>query len=228
MRNCLLRLVRKPFVMQFNPQQIKLSIWRALLRLMPLILMSTLTLVTFWLVKKNAPLEKSAIERVRLHEPDYTITNGALSALNEFGNTKYRVLGKKVIHYDDDASIDIETPRVRLFTPEKSPVTIKADTGHLDGDLTILDLINNAEIFRPAQAASATEPASPRMLARSSYFKVLINDDIIETDKPITLEQGISIMQSTEGGVFNNIEQSMVLSGQVKGRIERIQQRTQP
>ncbi len=224
----MLRLVRKPFVMQFNPQQIKLSIWRALLRLMPLILMSTLTLVTFWLVKKNAPLEKSAIERVRLHEPDYTITNGALSALNEFGNTKYRVLGKKVIHYDDDASIDIETPRVRLFTPEKSPVTIKADTGHLDGDLTILDLINNAEIFRPAQAASATEPASPRMLARSSYFKVLINDDIIETDKPITLEQGISIMQSTEGGVFNNIEQSMVLSGQVKGRIERIQQRTQP
>jgi lipopolysaccharide export system protein LptC len=214
--------------MQLNPQQIKLSIWRTLLRLMPLILMSTLTLVTFWLVKKNAPEEKSAIERVRLHEPDYTITNGALSALDEFGNTKYRVLGKKVIHYDDDASIDIETPRVRLFTPEKSPVTIKADTGHLDGDLTILDLINNAEIFRPPQAASATEPARPRMLARSSYFKVLINDDIIESDKPITLEQGISIMQSTEGGVFNNIEQSMVLSGQVRGRIERIQPGAQP
>jgi lipopolysaccharide export system protein LptC len=30
-------------------------------------------------------------------------------------------------------------------------------------------------------------------------------------------------MHSTDGGVFNNIEQSMVLSGQVKGRIERIQ-----
>jgi len=214
--------------MQLNPQKIKLSLWRALLRLMPLILMSTLTLVTFWLVKKNTPAEKSAIERVRLHEPDYTITNGALSALDEFGNTKYRVLGKKVTHYDDDASIDIETPRIRLFPPEKAPVTVKADIGHLDGDLTILDLINNAEIFRPPQAASSTEPARPRMLARSSYFKVLINDDIIETDKPITLEQGISVMHSTEGGVFNNIEQSMVLSGQVRGRIERIQPGAQP
>jgi lipopolysaccharide export system protein LptC len=59
------------------------------------------------------------------------------------------------------------------------------------------------------------------MLASSSYFKVLINDDIIETDRPITLEQGMSVMHSTEGGVFNNIEQSMTLSGQVKGRIER-------
>jgi lipopolysaccharide export system protein LptC len=59
------------------------------------------------------------------------------------------------------------------------------------------------------------------MLASSSYFKVLINDDIIETDRPIKLEQGMSVMHSTEGGVFNNVEQSMTLSGQVKGRIER-------
>ena len=214
--------------MSLNPQQIKHSIWRVVLRLMPLILMGTLTLVTFWLVKKNTPAEKSAIERVRLHEPDYTISNGTLTALNESGNTKYRILGKKVIHYDEDASIDIEAPRIRMFPPEKSPVTVKADKGHLDGDLTILDLINNAEIFRPPQAATSTEPERPRMLARSSFFKVLINDDIIKTDKPITLEQGVSIMNSTEGGIFNNIEQSMVLSGQVKGRIERAQSRVKP
>ena len=211
--------------MQLNPQTSKLGIGRTLLRLMPLILMGALTLATFWLVRKNTPPEKSALERVRLHEPDYTITNGALSALNEIGSTKYRILGKKVIHYDDDASIDIETPRIRLFPPEKSPVTVKAYKGHLDGDLTILDLIDNAEIFRPPQTASATEPARPRMLARSSYFKVLINDDIIQTNKPIRLEQGVSVMNSTEGGVFNNIEQSMMLSGQVKGRIERAPRR---
>jgi lipopolysaccharide export system protein LptC len=207
--------------MQLNPQTIKLGIGRTLLRLMPLILMGALTLATFWLVRKNTPPEKSALERVRLHEPDYIINDGALSALNEFGNTKYRILGKKVTHYDDDASIDILTPRLRLFQPNKAPVTVKADTGHLDGDLTILDLIDNASIFRPAQAATAVEPASPRMLASSSYFKVLVNDDIIETDRPITLEQGMSVMHSTEGGVFNNTEQSMTLSGQVKGRIER-------
>ena len=207
--------------MQINPQQIKLGIARTILRLMPLILMSALTLATFWLVQKNTPSEKSALERVRLHEPDYTINDGALSALNELGNTKYRILGKQVIHYDDDASIDILTPRMRLFQLDKAPVTVKSDTGHLDGDLTVLDLIDNASIFRPAQAATATEPATLRMLASSSYFKVLINDDIIETDRPITLEQGISVMHSTEGGKFNNVEQSMTLSGQVKGRIER-------
>jgi lipopolysaccharide export system protein LptC len=207
--------------MQFNPQKIKLGIGRTLLRLMPLILMGGLTLVTFWLVQKGAPPEKSTLERVRLHEPDYTITNGALSALNEIGSTKYRILGKKVIHYDDDASIDILAPRMRLFQLDKTPVTVKSDTGHLDGDLTILDLIDNASIFRPAQAATESQAATLRMLASSSYFKVLINDDIIETNRPITLEQGMSTMHSTEGGIFNNVEQSMTLLGQVKGRIER-------
>jgi lipopolysaccharide export system protein LptC len=207
--------------MEFNTQKIKLGIGRTLLRLMPLILMGTLTLGTFWLVQKVTPPEKSSLERVRLHEPDYTITNGALTALNEMGNTKYRILGNKVIHYDDDASIDILSPRIRLFQLDKAPVTVKSDTGHLDGDLTILDLIDNASIFRPAQAATSSQAATLRMLASSTYFKVIINDDIIETNRPITLEQGISIMQSTEGGKFNNIEQSMTLLGQVKGRIER-------
>ena len=213
--------------MQFNPQKIKLGIGRTLLRLMPLILMGGLTLVTFWLVQKGAPPEKSTLERVRLHEPDYTITNGALSALNEIGSTKYRILGKKVIHYDDDASIDILAPRMRLFQIDKAPVTVKSDTGHLDGDLSILDLINNASISRPAQAATASQAATLRMLASSTYFKVLINDDSIETDRPVTLEQGMSIMHSAEGGKFNNVEQSMTLSGHVKGRIERAPRSTQ-
>ena len=207
--------------MQLNSQRIKLNIGRTLLGLMPLLLMSALTLMTFWLVKKNTPPESSMLERIRLHEPDYIIKNGTLSALNEQGNTKYRILGNKVTHYDDDASIDIDAPRMRLFQPDKAPVTVKSNTGHLDGDLTILELFDNASIFRPQQAATATEPASVRMLASSSYFKVLINDDIVKTDRPITLEQGMSIMNSTEGGTFDNIQQSMTLSGQVKGRIER-------
>ena len=213
--------------MALNSQKIKVGILRTLLGLTPLLLMGLLTLLTFYLVEKNTPQEKSTIERVRLHEPDYTIKEGILTALNELGMTKYRVNGKKLIHYDDDASINILTPRMRLFQRDKAPVTVKADTGHLDGDLTIMDLYDNAEIFRPAQAATDTQPASLRMLASSSYFKVFINDDIIETDRPVTLEQGMSIMNSTAGGTFNNVDQSMRLAGQVKGRIERAPKRAQ-
>jgi lipopolysaccharide export system protein LptC len=207
--------------MSLTSQQIKMGIARTLLRLMPLIVMGVLTLMTYWLVEKTSPPEAPTQERIRLHEPDYIIKNGTLSALNELGNTKHRILADKLTHYDDDASMDFDIPRMRLFQPNKAPVTVKADTGHMDGDVSVLELFNNAFIFRPAQAATETEPANLRMLATSSYFKVLINDDIIETNRPITLEQGTSIMNSNDGGIFNNIQQSMTLSGQVKGRIER-------
>ena len=60
--------------MALNSQQIKVGVLRALLGLTPLLLMGFLTLVTFYLVEKNTPQEKSAVERVRLHEPDYTLS----------------------------------------------------------------------------------------------------------------------------------------------------------
>ena len=121
--------------MQVNIHTIKLGVWRSLLRTMPLILMGALTLVTFWLVKKNTPSELSSPERIRIHEPDYTLVNGTVSALNEAGTTKYRLLGRKIAHYDDDASIDIDEPRMRLFliylemlkysAPHKPPLQVK-------------------------------------------------------------------------------------------------------
>jgi lipopolysaccharide export system protein LptC len=212
--------------MQVSMAQVRLGAVRTTLRLMPLLLMGGLTLITFWLVQKNTPLPINVIERPRLHEPDYTLKNGALSYLNEDGQTKYRILGKELIHYDDDASIDIVQPRMRSFQADKAPVTVRAKRGHIDGDLTTLDLYDNVEIYRPPQSASETQKASPYMLAKSSYFQVLINDDIITTDKPVELEQGLSVMQSNDGGVFDNVKQSMQLLGTVKGRIEPAQQGT--
>jgi lipopolysaccharide export system protein LptC len=177
-------------------------------------------------VQKNTPPAANVIERPRLNEPDYSIKNGTLSYLNEEGKTKYRILAKELIHYDDDASIDLMQPRMRLFSPDKAPVTVRAKRGHIDGDISILDLYDNVEIYRPPQTASETQKASPYMLAKSSYFQVFINDDIIKTDKPVELEQGLSVMQSTDGGVFDNVQQSMQLMGTVKGRIEPAQQGT--
>jgi lipopolysaccharide export system protein LptC len=210
--------------MQVSIAQVKLGTVRTILRLTPLLLMGGLTLLTFWLVEKNTPPPINAIERPRLHEPDYTIKNGALSYLNEQGQTKYRILAKELIHYDDDASIDITQPRMRSFQPDKPPITVRAKRGHIDGDLSMLDLYDNVEIYKPAQSANETQKASPYMLAKSSYFRVLINDDVIKTDKPVELEQGLSVMQSNAGGVFDNVKQSMQLLGAVKGRIEPAQQ----
>lgn len=211
--------------MRLSRQIIYLWVVRSLLRVLPFLLMGSLTLATFWLVKRSAPPESLALARVPQHVPDYILKNATLSNLNEQGQTKYRVIGKKLIHYEDDASIDLERPRIRIFQEQGAPVTIRGERGHIDGDLTILDLYDNGEIFRPAQDAMGGRKSSPQLLARSSYFQVLINDDIVRTDKPLELQQGMSIMNSSEGGTFNNVEHSASLKGQVRGRIEPAEQK---
>jgi lipopolysaccharide export system protein LptC len=212
--------------LKFTITQIYQFTLRGLLRILPLLLIGSLTLATFWLVKRSSPPEALPLARVPQHVPDYILKNASLSNLNELGQTKYRILGKKLTHYEDDASMDLEFPRMRAFqTQGSAPVTLKADRGHIDGDLTILDLFGNGEIFRPAQEAIGDLKASPRLLARSSFFQALINDDIVRTDKPLELQQGMSIMNSTGGGIFNNVQQSVMLTGQVRGRIEPSEQR---
>ena len=106
--------------MELNTKQIKLSIWRTSLRLMPLILMGTITLFTFWLVKKNTPVEKSAIERVRLHEPDYIITNGALSALDK--DRAFLLEGGVFTNDQIDAYIALKTQEVDRYEQIPHPV----------------------------------------------------------------------------------------------------------
>jgi lipopolysaccharide export system protein LptC len=54
----------------------------------------------------------------------------------------------------------------------------------------------------------------------SQKFTVLMNEDIVKTNLPVVLEQGLSVMTSQEGAIFDNVQQKLTMIGQVKGRIE--------
>jgi lipopolysaccharide export system protein LptC len=54
----------------------------------------------------------------------------------------------------------------------------------------------------------------------STKFTVLMNEDIVKTNQPVTLEQGLSVMNSQDGAIFDNVNQKLIMIGQVKGRIE--------
>jgi lipopolysaccharide export system protein LptC len=90
----------------------------------------------------------------------------------------------------------------------------------MDGDMTILDLVGNASLTRPAQPVTATQAGNARLFMTSSKFTVLMNEDIVKTNRPVNLEQGLSIMTSQEGAIFDNVNQKLTMIGQVKGRIE--------
>ncbi len=203
-----------------------MGIMAQVLKFLPMLLMAILTLGTYWMVQMNEP--NLDAEKQKRHVPDYIMDGIVVTTLGPEGNTKFRVVGQKLTHYEDDASSEIDWPIARRFHETKPPITVKSDKGFLDGDMTILDLVGNASLTRPAQPATASQAGSARLFMSSSKFTVLMNDDIVKTNRPVNLEQGLSIMTSQEGAIFDNVHQKLTMIGQVKGRIESESKGTTP
>lgn len=203
-----------------------MGIMAQVLKFLPMLLMAILTLGTYWMVQMNEP--NLDAEKQKRHVPDYIMDGIVVTTLGPEGNTKFRVVGQKLTHYEDDASSEIDWPIARRFHETKPPITVKSDKGFLDGDMTILDLVGNASLTRPAQPASANQAGSARLFMSSSKFTVLMNEDIVKTNRPVNLEQGLSIMTSQEGAIFDNVHQKLTMIGQVKGRIESETKGTTP
>jgi lipopolysaccharide export system protein LptC len=189
------------------------------LKLIPLIIMGLLTLTSFWFLKKNIVEEQIQPPRVKDHTPDYIFTNARLTVLNPDGTTKYRLLGKEFKHYEDDASIDITQPRLRLFDPKNPPLTLTANNAHVTGDLDIVELFTNADISRPAQFNSSGRVINPLLHLQSNYLKFFINDDKMETHLPIRIQRGESIMTASQGATYDNVNQAVSMFGNVEGTI---------
>ena len=189
------------------------------IRLVPLFIMAGLTLVSFWFLQKNTQDEALLTPAKKKHEPDYIFINAKLTVLNLDGSTKYRLLGKEFKHYADDASIDVKVPRLRLFNSKSPPLTIQAKTGQINGDLDIVELFDQAEVSRPQQLGTTGAVIDPSLLLSSNYLKVFVNEDRLITHLPVLIERGESVMTASQGAVYNNIDQSISMRGDVKGSI---------
>lgn len=197
-------------------QRLVSSVLQIMLRGLPILLMAIVCGVTFLLVQVNTPQTDEAATQPKRHTADYTMDGISATALDETGTTKYRFTGVHMNHYEDDLTYDVTYPALRVYAPDRPQVTARADLGKMNGDGTVVDLYNNAKVIR-AQGSDARQ--DPLMTADSTYFQVLLNDDIVRTDKPVELHHGPSIMNAN-GLTFNNVTRQVQLLGNVRGRIE--------
>ena len=183
-----------------------------LLQWLPVLAMAAIAGGTYWLLQLNLPTLVHQATRAKSHTPDYFADNFSITTLDETGQTQYRINARKMIHYEDDDNIDATLPSIRSFTPGKPDVTSYGDTGVIKGDGSIVDLYGNAKVLRDPGAGD------PAMAAYSEHFHVLVNDDIVETEKPVKLVRGQSLT-TANGMIYNNVTREMRLLGQVRGQI---------
>ena len=182
-------------------------------QLLPLAAVAALAGITWWLVQATLPPPGEGIAQPKRHTPDYFADNFSVTELDQSGATQYRLTAAKLIHYEDDENSVLTAPAMRAFQPGKPVVTTTAKRGITNGDASVVDLYDDARIERAAGGGD------PQMQADSHHFRIFVNDDVIQTEKPVKLQRGLSVVNATDGMKYNNVTRVIELYGNVRGTI---------
>lgn len=180
-------------------------------RLFPLLLMLTLALLSFWL--ERLVREEPQPQAQRRHDPDYTIERFALIEYSRDGVPVSTLSAAKMVHFPDDDSTELLTPRAVQTKPGQPRLTLSADRGTLSQNGSELLLYDNALMLRDGLAG---EPGGE---LRSSFLHLISARALVRSDREVQInEQGRSIV--ARGMEYDNLSGQLELHSQVRGTFE--------
>ncbi len=174
----------------------------------PLILLALLASMSFWLDHKVQPQAHRPDGSTR-HDPDFTIDDFSAVKMNPDGTRRYALAGKRLVHFPDDNSTQIELPRLVYFDYERAPVTIRSDTAEAIEGADDVFFHGDVQIIRAAFGSNA------ELGVFTSFLHVIPDRDLAKTDKPVRMVEGNSTASSV-GLEFNNISRELKLLSEVK------------
>lgn len=185
-------------------------------RLFPLLLVLSLALLSFWL-ERTSRTEK-AHPSLRRHDPDYLVHNFSIVRYGTIGTPEAVLSARKMIHFPDDDSTDLVSPRVLQTKAGEAPLTLTADRGALSQDGEDTFLYDNVLLVRSAI------PQAPEMRMETSFLHIVRARSLFRTDREIAIrEEGRYL--TGRGLEYNNDSRVLELHARVRGRFEQRKQK---
>jgi lipopolysaccharide export system protein LptC len=179
--------------------------------LFPLAVLAMLAGFTFWLEHaSNGDVIGS--QRKQRHDPDYWVDTFTLRRFNLDGSIQHTVKATRMEHFPDDESTEVREPRVAYFRDGQT-TTMTARTAWMDKEGKHVRLQDEVRIVR-------TGPDNPAVV-ETSILNVTPDDEYAQTDAPVTITQGRSVMRGTGGFEVSNKTRIAVMNGPVTGTIYR-------
>ena len=181
-------------------------------RMFPLLLMLALAALTFWL-ERTVRDEEGVHPSLRRHDPDYVVDNLTHTRFNVQGLVDSTLAAAKMLHYPDDDSTDLVTPRMVQTKPNEPRVTLTADRGTLSQDGEEIFLYGNVLLVRDA----GPERSETRM--RTSFMHVVSAHSVIRTDRDVVITEEDREL-SCRGMEYHNDTKELFLRARVRGRFD--------
>ncbi len=179
----------------------------------PVTIVALLVLTTFWLgkVASTQPLLGSS---GFTHDPDYVVENFAALTFDAQGRPHSRLSANRMVHYMADDSTELELPRFERHDGETAPISVHSKRGLITADSRDVYFLGDVRLTRAAMSGQEA------LELTTEYIRIVPDDDILRTDKPIILRQGASIIEAA-GLLIDGEKRIFQLAGRVKAVYEK-------
>ena len=165
------------------------SVW------LPIGLILALALLTFWLTQA-VEVKQPEPDKTR-HDPDMIVENFTARQLGPDGAERYTLTAQKMLHFPDNDTTDLDGVQFTATEKNNPPMRVMSPRARLTGKADEIFFLDFVQIVR--------EPFGgyQRLIGETSYFHVIPDLGIGDTDKPVKLTEGNNVM-TAEGMEINN------------------------
>ena len=180
----------------------------ALSSYLPLLLMTLLALATWWLVKNSPQPVVAADARPVSSEPDYTMTQFALSRFDAEGRLKVRIEGARLRHFPATDRIEIDNAQIRAYAPDGRVTLATARRALGNGDGSEVQLLGGAEV-------TAVDAAGNPLLMRGEFLHIFLLTERVQSHRPVFVQQLGGELHAS-GLDYDNVSRRLVLKGPLR------------
>lgn len=186
--------------------------------LIPVALVALLAGLTFWLDRVTQPPDDGRDGKHR-HDTDYFVDQFVVRRFNADGLLQHTLVARKMVHFPDDESTEVEAPHLTYHRVPLLRVT--SNTAWLDKDGKHVRLDGDVHVIRDGvQGRPPTEMTT-------SVLHAVPDDEFAHTDAPVKITQGLTVLNGT-GMETNNKTQISTLFGRTNGIIYKNQTNEAP
>lgn len=175
----------------------------------PLLLATVLAALLFWLNQSARAPSSIQDEGSRRAAPDYMIENFSAIRVDRDGITRHLLSAKRMLHYPDDDTTDLEYPRFINTEPDKPTMQVDADQAKMTANGEDIYLTGNVRILRSAGKGRGETTMT------THFLHLLPDDGIAKTDRPVVITEANAVIKAVGMEISNRTQVTRLLS-QVK------------
>jgi lipopolysaccharide export system protein LptC len=191
------------------PLPLGYRIREAIATYLPLLLMGTLALATWWLVENAPEIERARPDKPLRHVADYTMNDFSVRRFAADGRLRVQIEGSELRHFPDTDTIEIDSPRIRAIAADGKLTVAKARRAISNADGSEVQLLGGAEVTREATSAA------PAIVFQGEFLHAFLEAGRLRSHLPVLIRQGATQLRA-DALDYTHDTQRLVLSGRVR------------